>query len=119
VDVLEQVIEHVSKHRKPSQGLVVCGHSLGGGYAQLAALELLQHDNSKFSPSAVVTFGSPLVIVPDPGHEHRDTWEALDAMCLSFINSYDPVPRMLGSWWVGSECSQCRQLLIHTLPDFL
>jgi hypothetical protein len=81
----------------------VCGHSLGGGYAQLAALELLQHVNSEIKPSAVVTFGSPLVIVPDPKHENRGTWEALDAICLAFINSFDPVPRMLGpcgkTWW--------------------
>ena len=41
--------------------VVVCGHSLGGGYALLLALEMLQRN---MKVSAVISHGGPQVIVP-------------------------------------------------------
>mmetsp|Transcript_56360 Transcript_56360/g.98440 ORF Transcript_56360/g.98440 Transcript_56360/m.98440 type:complete len:289 (-) Transcript_56360:151-1017(-) len=78
-----QCLEH--RVEKP---VVLCGHSLGGGYALLSALELL---HNKFPVAAVVTYGAPQVIVPD---YKSALWQKLNSISTLFINSYDLVPRL-------------------------
>lgn len=84
--------------------LVICGHSLGGGYALLTALELFakgaQQTYSKqgeaplslkvYCPE-VVTFGCPQVIVPD---QTNTLWNSLKAVSTCVVNSWDVIPRL-------------------------
>jgi len=87
--------------------LVICGHSLGGGYALLTALELyymgarVQSSNEQqkrslplslktYSPE-VVTFGCPQVIVPD---HSSALWTSLKDASTCVVNSWDVISRM-------------------------
>lgn len=89
--VVSMAIERIRALRESRRGLkhvVLCGHSLGGGYAILTALDMLHRG---FEVDAVVTFGAPQVVVPDRG---IDLWHSLDAITTLVVNSYDVVPRL-------------------------
>ena len=60
LDELEECLGSVSVQN--AKEVILCGHSLGGGYAILAALFLLYRG---FHVTQVVTFGAPQVLVPD------------------------------------------------------
>jgi hypothetical protein len=84
--VVNAVYERLKQEDKP---VILCGHSLGGGYAILTALDLLYRGLENVS--AVVTFGAPQVIVP----EYSIEWcRKLDAITTLYVNSYDVVPRL-------------------------
>ena len=68
--------------------VVLCGHSLGGGYAILAALDMVHRE---LPIASVVTFGAPQVVVPDPANP---TWQKLNAMAVLYVNAWDIVPRL-------------------------
>ena len=74
--------------------IVISGHSLGGGYALLSALELFARgqdaDGFLIDPAAVVTFGAPMVIVPGVKNY---LWQTLHARAVVVINAWDACPR--------------------------
>ena len=62
--VWEDVLNYVETHAAPQlRRIYVCGHSLGGAMATLAASRLLCHSlkrgDSRLAPSGLITFGSP------------------------------------------------------------
>jgi len=83
---LERMIRVVLESGKAK--VVLCGHSLGGGYAILAALEMI---NLGHPVAAVLTFGAPQVVVPEVANP---TWQRLNAITSLYVNSWDPVPRL-------------------------
>jgi hypothetical protein len=68
--VVDEVQEMLARTNKPENNakVLLCGHSLGGAYAQLVALELLQKQKQSSRPNKVFTFGSPQVIIPPDEH---------------------------------------------------
>eukprot|EP00968_Pinguiococcus_pyrenoidosus_P013213 scaffold1196_cov151-Pinguiococcus_pyrenoidosus.AAC.7 len=92
---LDQLVEDMRRELISGERmLVLCGHSLGGGYAVLASLHLLSRfpDLLKSETFRVLTYGAPQVIAKLI--DHVDLWDALDAATIQFINAYDPVPRL-------------------------
>lgn len=76
--------------------IVLCGHSLGGGYAILTALEMVHTDPS--SVTAVVTFGAPQVVRED---STNTTWANVNRITSLYVNNWDPVPRLPTAWnWI-------------------
>ena len=73
--------------------LVITGHSLGGGYAQLFTAHLLSAPEfeSYFESVRCVTFGAPLVFCKDVRCSFF--YEKLAARCLHFVYQFDLVPR--------------------------
>ncbi|CAK9074738.1 unnamed protein product [Durusdinium trenchii] len=86
LDELEECLGSVSVQN--AKEVILCGHSLGGGYAILAALFLLYRG---FRVTQVVTFGAPQVLVPDMGSPGC-RW--LDEITTLYVNAWDPVPRL-------------------------
>uniref|UniRef100_A0A7S4QH90 Fungal lipase-type domain-containing protein n=1 Tax=Alexandrium monilatum TaxID=311494 RepID=A0A7S4QH90_9DINO len=84
--------------------VVLCGHSLGGGYAVLAAGELLHREPGRRG-LRVVTFGAPQVVRPDGGSA---VWRALRSRARHYVNAWDMVPRL----------PSCRAW-IETLPKLI
>eukprot|EP00971_Amphidinium_carterae_P215707 4282018-Amphidinium_carterae.1 len=85
--------------------LVLCGHSLGGGYAQLAAMHIERRMQCKelmipFEIVGIRTFGSPQVVAPPHNKELLPLWQRLNAIARPWVHAWDPVPRILGnqSW---------------------
>ncbi|KAJ9454006.1 hypothetical protein DIPPA_02639 [Diplonema papillatum] len=80
------------------EDVVFCGHSLGGAYATVAALELAASPfwKAEKRPEAV-TFGAPLVVTQS-ANGHANVPSALLG-CMPrmthFVANYDIVPRML------------------------
>jgi hypothetical protein len=76
----------LEKHRagQPTK-LVLCGHSLGGGYATLTALGLLRGGILADSVSVqVITFGSPQVLAR-PTEEHG-LWRAMADVSTHYVH---------------------------------
>ena len=82
--------------------LVVCRHSLGGGYAQVMAVHLLIRE---VDVAAVRTFGAPHVLVPQRefcGKLHSK----LHSITQHWVHDWDPVPRL----------PFCKSWLVDVLP---
>jgi len=110
VNVLEEVLKELNKHRQWHEHLILSGHSLGGGYAQIVALHLLHreaHDSyhsagllkstAGFGNIQVHTFGAPHVVVPPPSPwavAEFALWRELESRSTLWVNSWDPVPRL-------------------------
>ncbi|CAE7457681.1 unnamed protein product [Symbiodinium sp. CCMP2456] len=95
--VLNDVLEALRRHRKAGERLVLCGHSLGGGYAQVMAVHLLSR---RVDVTAVRTFGAPHVFVPleqEEEGEERETsplWKQLCSISQHWVQEWDPIPRI-------------------------
>ena len=100
--VVNSVLEMMRQHRRAGEQLVLCGHSLGGGYAQVMAVHLLSRD---VPVSAVCTFGALHVLVP-PGRGESQLWQRLQAITQHWVHAWDPVPRL----------PLCRDWLVDVLP---
>jgi hypothetical protein len=101
-NVVEKIKAHM-KHKISSVGLILAGHSLGGGYAQLVAPDMFDQaiDNAQLrAPTEVITFGAPQAIIPPSEGEGRsiEVWTKLNDVCTMIINSFDPVPRVTGEF---------------------
>jgi pimeloyl-ACP methyl ester carboxylesterase len=81
-------VKEILRTQKGVQDVILCGHSLGGGYAILTALAMLKQE---VKVTAVLTFGAPQVVVPD---RSVNLWNALNAITTLFVNSYDVIPRL-------------------------
>jgi len=89
--VVQIIIEEIQKLRRSDPNLrnvVICGHSLGGGYAIISALTML---HSGIAVSKVLTFGAPQVVIPDLSNTW---WQRLNEITTLVVNSYDLVPRL-------------------------
>lgn len=87
------------------------GHSLGGGYANCAALHLLANQSSIFGGGGgCMTFGAPMVLYAEDSSSMYATLDkllvearkasgsgAVSFHPLNFVNGSDVVPRLLGS----------------------
>ncbi|CAE7927688.1 unnamed protein product, partial [Symbiodinium necroappetens] len=100
--VVSNVLQALQEHRRPGERLVLCGHSLGGGYAQVMAVHLLSR---KVEVAAVRTFGAPHVLVP-PCRARQKLWCTLDSIMQHWVHDWDPVPRL----------PLCKTWLVDVLP---
>jgi hypothetical protein len=87
------------RSKKERRHLVLTGHSLGGGYAVLAGLELLAwgaaNDSGEFwLDPRIVTFGSPMVLNTPEKDENTKLWSSLGKRTVSFVHAWDCVPRL-------------------------
>ena len=99
--VVRDVVKALQEHRQPEERLVLCGHSLGGGYAQVMAVHLLSR---KVEVSAIRTFGAPHVLIPQ--HECPRFWRNLHSITQHWVHDWDPVPRL----------PLCKAWLVDVLP---
>eukprot|EP00927_Polykrikos_kofoidii_P061209 TRINITY_DN56075_c0_g1_i1.p1 TRINITY_DN56075_c0_g1~~TRINITY_DN56075_c0_g1_i1.p1 ORF type:complete len:870 (-),score=146.02 TRINITY_DN56075_c0_g1_i1:314-2890(-) len=91
--VVDSVIAEVRAARRSRNDwqmcrVVLCGHSLGGGYALLTALDMLHRG---MQVTQVVTFGAPQVVVRDPDVL---LWQKLNEIATLYVNAFDVVPRL-------------------------
>ena len=100
--VVKEVFKVLNQHRRSGDQLVLCGHSLGGGYAQVMAVHLL---SLNVDVSAVRTFGAPHVLVPQAGTA-QTMWHKLHAITQHWVHDWDPVPRL----------PLCQTWLVDVLP---
>eukprot|EP01083_Nonionella_stella_P274013 929862_1 len=96
--------------------LVISGHSLGGGYAQLFLAHLLSVSEFKeyFESIKCMTFGSPLVFCSDVRNSFL--YDELNAMCLNFVYQFDLVPRLQNGMSNDYRCKLLQDLLLSQLP---
>ena len=121
LDEISRKLKEVGAVGKP---LVLCGHSLGGGYAQAAACYLLELG---WDIAAVRTFGSLHPLAPlaevQPGNlstamlqtklrkqrdKSRKTLQKLGPVVQHYMFAWDPVPRLplcqeLSTPWPGAD----------------
>jgi hypothetical protein len=74
------------------ESIVLCGHSLGGGYAMIAAAELLQLVQPVTS---IYTFGSPMVFAKKNHKLEHAIWQQLHEKTHALVYNCDIVPRTL------------------------
>lgn len=86
--IAEQVRDKLFNESNEGLQIVLCGHSLGGGYAILCGLELL---HMKENIDAIVAHGAPQVIIPNNSCE---LWRRLDEKTTVYVNGFDVVPRL-------------------------
>ena len=109
--VVSNVVDVLKLHRGDDEQLVLCGHSLGAGYAQVMAVHLLSR---KASFSAVRTFGAPHVLVPPRSSASPQLWQQLHAVTQHWAHGWDPVPKLpLCSNWLGEVLPKLKQELIE------
>ena len=101
--VVHDVLQVLDKHRLPGEQLVLCGHSLGGAYAQVMAVHLLSR---KVEVTALRTFGAPHVLVPPKPQESPRLWQKLNSITQHWVHDWDPVPRL----------PLCKTWLVDVLP---
>jgi hypothetical protein len=82
------VFDKLQEYSNQGMKIVICGHSLGGGYAVLCGLELL---HMGVDIHAVVAHGAPQVIVPNSDSK---LWCHLGGKTIAYVHGYDVVPRL-------------------------
>ena len=112
--VVNDVLRALKEHRQPGERLVLCGHSLGGGYAQVMAVHLLSRE---LEVAAVRTFGAPHVLVPPSREEDRQKlWCTLDSITQHWVHDWDPVPRLpLCKTWLTDVLPKLKQEVVTGL----
>ena len=97
--VVDRIVKEVTELRQTQAlpKLVICGHSLGAGYAVLSALHLFT--STDLDVTAVIAHGCPQVIVPPASYDHP-MWHRLHAVVKVYVNQWDVVPRLpsCGKW---------------------
>eukprot|EP00927_Polykrikos_kofoidii_P017011 TRINITY_DN17722_c0_g1_i1.p1 TRINITY_DN17722_c0_g1~~TRINITY_DN17722_c0_g1_i1.p1 ORF type:complete len:1194 (+),score=140.93 TRINITY_DN17722_c0_g1_i1:194-3775(+) len=88
IDMVINLVRSLMTQRPNLENVILCGHSLGGGYAILAGLEMLHR---RAPIAGVVTFGAPQVVVPNRA---LMVWRQLNAITTLYVNAYDIVPRL-------------------------
>ncbi|CAE7715287.1 unnamed protein product [Symbiodinium sp. CCMP2456] len=129
-NVVNDVLQALQEHLQKGDRLVLCGHSLGGGYAQVMAVHLLSRN---LDVAAVRTFGTPHVLVPPSRQEDRPTlclldlmlnlitqrksqrfWGKLNSITLHWVHDWDPVPRLpLCKAWMTDVLPKLKYEVIH------
>lgn len=83
-DEIKPLQDSVLDKKKP---IVVCGHSLGGATATIAALDLKQRG---YNVHSLTTFGCPRVGDPT----FKAAYDKANIPSFRYVNSYDVVPRI-------------------------
>jgi hypothetical protein len=109
----EQIITELETLLKTrdSPKIIVCGHSLGGGYAVLLGLELLSRG---MRVDEVISHGGPMVVMP-PALDSLGTklWQDLSQITRLYVNEFDIVPRLPScKSWVDDVAPQLLGLSI-------
>jgi hypothetical protein len=91
-NTLEILCAKLTEMEPAPRKIVICGHSLGGGYALIAAAHLLQLG---YPVVSVQNFGAPQVI--GGGQEAHPIWQQLNAVTTTLVHNKDLVPRSLGA----------------------
>merc|ERR550525_1567762 len=96
--------------------LIITGHSLGGGYAQLFLGHLLSaaEFENYFETVKCITFAAPLVYCKDVRNSFF--FDKLNARCLNFVYQFDLVPRMQNKMQTEYRNKLLRGLLLSQLP---
>jgi len=96
--------------------LIICGHSLGGSYAQLFTAHLLSVPEFEdyFSDIQCITFGSPLVFCKDV--KQSFLYDALARRVLNFVYQFDLVPRLQNKMQFEYRTRLLQGLLLSQLP---
>jgi hypothetical protein len=84
------------------ENIVLCGHSLGDGYAMITAAELLQQG---LPVSSIYTFGAPMVFAKKNQEIEHPIWQQLHEKTHALVFNCDIVPRTLSNTaeeWVFS-----------------
>ena len=104
--------ELLSSNHKSERRLIICGHSLGGGLAQVISRKMVEKKNPWTGQIIVVTFGSPLV-----GNLKFSNWsgwtECKNLKIFNFANQKDPIVSLLVSAWIKKLSG-----FIGLAPDF-
>lgn len=90
----------------PGTPLVLCGHSLGGALATLAALDLASHKTHLY------TFGQPQV----GDGAFVELFDARVAHAVRVVNPFDPVPRSLSAVFLHTKGNHPVSSLSHDNP---
>lgn len=93
--------------------LVVCGHSLGGGYAVLTGLMLLGLDTRPDLDLKVITFGAPQVL-RQAGPDAHPYMKDLHSICQHYVHRWDVVPRLPSLWMNEVMIGHVRVELEHS-----
>ncbi|CAE7844141.1 unnamed protein product [Symbiodinium microadriaticum] len=101
--VVDDVLQALQEHLQQGDRLVLCGHSLGGAYAQVVAVHLLSRN---LDVAAVRTFGTPHVLVPPKPEDSSILWQKLNSITQHWVHDWDPVPRL----------TLCKTWLVDVLP---
>lgn len=101
--------------------LLVCGHSLGGAIAQVAAFILYDTlDPCISSDVACVTFASPMPFALDPRSPNEPVQQRglkwLSDHCINFVNNNDMVPRLPGNLKFALHYVDC---MVQEVADLL
>ena len=95
-----ELLSKDSSNRK----LIICGHSLGGGLAQVISRKMLEKKNPWAGQIVVVTFGAPLI-----GNLTFSNWngwtEFENLKIFNFANQKDPVVSLLRNSVVSAVSS--------------
>ena len=112
--VVSDVLQALKEHLQQGDRLVLCGHSLGGGYAQVMAVHLLTRE---LEVTAVRTFGAPHVLVPLSRQEDRQKlWCTLDSITQHWVHDWDPVPRLpVCKTWLFDALPKLKQEVVTGL----
>ena len=96
--VVNQIQTKLSSFDWRDKRLILCGHSLGAGYAILCGLDLLHRFSTGtaiqrdiVSSMGIYAHGSPQVIIPQ--YENL-LWQRLNAAVTVYVNEWDAVPRL-------------------------
>jgi hypothetical protein len=95
--------------------IVVCGHSLGGGYSKLLAIDLI----NKGHPVELlrcVTFGAPMVLCAPDDPDGRPEWGHLQTIVSQCVIPLPPLPYHTHSYTTDSLRTRART---HTLPHHI
>jgi len=119
---LTELLEH-GKTRPAQPNIIFCGHSLGGGIAQIAAVSVQlstgMTDLQKLLHGCrdrcfAVTFAAPMVLSFRNGQSPPP---CLKKMCLNFVNTNDLVARLpaMGEHYLTTHIDSVQQLASITL----
>jgi pimeloyl-ACP methyl ester carboxylesterase len=119
-NVESNVLKILTDNLSNKDVVVLCGHSLGGTYATIAAAHLLDHD---YLVNNVLGFGSPQVVWKGQGGHHL--WGRLNSRLKTYVYQCDLVPRLLGpsaEWWIfnltASHAAKTAKMAINEQAGF-